>query len=229
MAEEYIVVGASSDGEGGYKTAPEAKDIESLVIAHKDGTTEEVSYHPGSTNPGQDTLQYIDENYPEAKGIVTGKMRGPENYNKRAIINEDEESIERIVEKYKNGEYDAEIDEYSLEEKAEEGKIGEPQKTGAGKGIRAEKGRGGHPPEEQEEYGKGSGTKYGRAAEGEPRERAYESESSGDESEDNQSEESTKKYEGSTESSGEAEAGEQEESADEGEEGSEEGSGEKAA
>ncbi|MBW2992851.1 hypothetical protein KY345_06570 [Candidatus Woesearchaeota archaeon] len=173
MAEEYIIIGSS---EG--KLASHASTIDTLVIAYKDGTAEEREYRTISENPGQEIMQFVDSNFPEAKAVITKEMTGPPNYSKRAIIKESEESIAEIVEKYNTGEYDPEIDKYSLEEKAEEAGI--PKRDGSGKGERDNKGRGGCPPEEQEEYGKGSGKKEGRAEEGSPKgdyesEKTYES------------------------------------------------------
>lgn len=202
MADEYIVVGASNG-----KLAGHASTIDSLLRVYKDGRTEETKYHSSSeTNPGQDVLQEIDANHSDAKAVITGKMQGPENYDKRAIINEDEDSIERVVEKYKSGEYDAKIDEHSLEEKTDDEQYDVPKRDGSGKGVRANKGRNPECDEEDyEEIGKGSGTKYGRSAEGKPRQRAYESESSDDESDSSESEEGETEEsseEGSSEGSG---------------------------
>jgi hypothetical protein len=180
MPDEYIIIGKDGD-----KRAQEAKDIGSLVIVYKGGSEKEIHYHTTSTNPGQELMQYIDDTYPEAKAVITGQMGGPSNYHKRAIIRESEESIEKVVKKYKNGEYDTEIKKYLLEEKAEEAPAGTPKKDGSGKGERANKGRGGCPPEEQEEYGRGSGTKEGRAEEGKPK-GDYESRESNENGESNE-------------------------------------------
>lgn len=178
MADEYIVIGKDGD-----KRAQEAKDIGSLVIAYKDGSEEEVQYHPTSTNPGQELMQHIDSSYPEAKAVITGQMVGPPNYHKRAIINESEESIEKVVEKYKNGEYDSIIEQQIKgAEEAEETPYKTPARDARGRGRRDPTGtgeKGGRnpecPPEEREEYGRGSGTKEGRAKEGKPKGTAYES------------------------------------------------------
>jgi hypothetical protein len=195
MADEYVIIGKDGD-----KRAQEAKDIGSLIVAHRDGRKEEILYHPTSANPGQDVMEYIDDTYPEAKAIITGQMAGPPNYNKRAVIREKEENINRIVEKYNNGEYDPEIDRCSLEKKAEEAPAKTPKQDGSGKGERANKGREGCPPEEQEEYGRGSGTKEGRAAEGKPKGTDYESKKTYERSE---SGEASEEDEGESPESGE--------------------------
>ncbi|GAG49114.1 unnamed protein product, partial [marine sediment metagenome] len=96
--------------------------------------------------------------------IITGELSGPPNYRKRAIINA-LGSIADIAEKYKKGDYDAQIDDYATEAVAQDDEPGVPKRRGDGEGVRAERGRGGCPPDEQEETGKGSGTRGGRAAE----------------------------------------------------------------
>jgi hypothetical protein len=192
MADEYIVVGSS---EG--KLAGHASTIDSLVIAYKDGKTEERAYHPDSKTLGQEVMQFIDANFPEAKAVITKEMEGPPNYNKWAVIKEDGGSIEEVVEKYKNGEYDAEIEKYSLEEKAKEAPAKTPKNDGSGGGTRANKGRSGCPPEEQEEYGRGSGTE-----EGKPKGTAYESKKSYESN--NAEEESEESAESSSEESDES-------------------------
>ena len=166
MSSGYIVVGTSKG-----KVAGHASTIDSIVRVYRDGKTEESKFSPSSTNPGQETLQHIDKFHAGAEAIITREMQGPSGYNKRAIINDNGESIDKIVEKYQKGEYDSEIE--AVDKKVKDTPIGSPTFTGEGKGVRAQKGRGGHPPEEQEEYGKGSGTKEGRAEEEKPQRKAY--------------------------------------------------------
>jgi hypothetical protein len=114
-----------------------------------------------------------ENNLRDAKAIITGIMIGPLGNNERAIIREEEESIEKIIEKYKNGEYDAEINKYPLE--PEEAIPGTRKEDGSGGGVSANR--------------KDDG---GKKTKGEPRERAHETsneqENSEDESEDSEGE-----------------------------------------
>ena len=175
MAGEYIIIGTSNS-----KLAGHADTIDSVLRAYKTGTIEKVRYHPTSDNPGQETLQYIDENHSDAKAIITGQMKGPINYKKRAIINDPEESITTVVKKYCDGEYDSEIEAQLAKEPDKkdngdsEGTYGIPKEDGSGGGIRANKGR--NPeckPGDYEVVGKGSGTKKGRASESNPKRPGY--------------------------------------------------------
>lgn len=164
------MIGASKEG----KVAGHADTIDSVVRAYKDGSVESTSYsgQPGSKTPGQDFLQYVDSKHPDAKAVVTGELRGPPGYKARALLNVREGSIESIMQRYQEGEFDEEIELYlAAIDKAETIRV--PVRSGAGKGVRALKGRGGHPPEEQEEVGLESGTKYGRKAEGKPKGLGY--------------------------------------------------------
>ncbi len=163
MSDNYIVIGASNGHVAGH-----ASTINTLVRAYKDGKTQSDNYKPTSKAPGQETLQYIDMSHSEAKAVITKELQGPSNYSGRAIINVGEDSIEAVVERYKNGEYDSEI------ANATKGKENIPYETpkndGSGEGDRGNTGR--NPdcsPDDYKPTGNGSGTEKGRAKEGNPK------------------------------------------------------------
>jgi hypothetical protein len=158
LPDEYIVVGARGDNAAGH-----AASIDSIVKVNRDGTTEVEKYAPKSRTPGQEVLQHVDSRYADAQAIITGELKGSPNYNKRAIIN-DSRSISDIAERYKNGDYDSEIKDYTTNV-AQDDEPGVPKRDGSGGGGRGNKGRGGCPEEEQEGTGRGSGTQGGRAVE----------------------------------------------------------------
>jgi len=164
-----IVIGIDSKG----KVADHANNIEALVeVDLEDGhILNKTNFKPKSSNPGQETIQATDRDFPNTEAIVTGLMQGPPNSKRKLVQVGPGKSVEDVVQIYKQGRLYSEKNTSSKDTGVEE--IGVPLKTGAGKGVRAQKGRGGHLPEEQEAYGKGSGTKYGRAAEASPRMAAY--------------------------------------------------------
>ena len=171
MPDKYIVIGVSK----GY-VAGHASTIDTLVRAYKDGKTQSDNYKPTSKAPGQETLQYIDISHPEAEAVITKELQGPSNYSGRTIINVGEDSIEAIVESYKNGEYDSKIAK-AVKEKGD-APYGTPKQDGNGKGERGNKGR--NPDCEPDDYkptGKGSGTEKGRAKEGNPKYQGNQAES----------------------------------------------------
>jgi len=165
-----IIIGAK---EGGTKVADHASSIDTLIEVDKDGNINKTSFKPSSSNPGQETMQFIDGHFSDAEAFIIGLMQGPPNSKRRIVQVESDENVEEVIEQYKQGKSYSEESSSSEENTEKEGEIGVPLKTGAGKGVRAQKGRGGHPPEEQEVYGKGSGTRYGRVAEASPRMAAY--------------------------------------------------------
>jgi hypothetical protein len=160
MSDTYIVIGASK----GY-IAGHASTIDTLVRAYKDGRTKSHTYKPASNNPGQETLQYIDSSHSEAEAVITKELQGPINYSGRAIINVGEDSIDKVIKNYKNGEYDSEISDAT--KRKGDASYDTPKQDGSGKGERDNEGR--NPdcgPDDYKPTGKGSGTEKGRAKKG---------------------------------------------------------------
>lgn len=175
MADNYIIIGAKkNDGyKSKYKVADHAMHVDTLVKVYENGKKELIPYRSKSKNPGVDLVNHINDNYPDCKVMILGqKLQYANNLKKGVNVKVGGcTDIDDVVGKYASGEL------YGLDIKKESKAptpYGVPQKTGVGRGIRAQKGRGGHPPEEQEIYGRGSGTKEGRAKEGKPKRAAYE-------------------------------------------------------
>ncbi|MBR9691227.1 hypothetical protein GOV06_00400 [Candidatus Woesearchaeota archaeon] len=162
-----IVIGAA---EGGTKVAGHASSIDTLISVDKSGSTRKISFKPTSSNPGQETMQFIDGHFSDTDAFIIGLMQGPPN-SKKKIIQEHGKSVEEVVEKYKDGKKS-----YSKETSSSKEETGYnvPKQDGSGKGTRANMGR--NPecePEDYKETGQGSGTSSGRVAEASPKKAAY--------------------------------------------------------
>jgi hypothetical protein len=156
-----FIVGIDKSGN----VAAEAKDVTALVKIDSNGNTEAVSFRPKTKNPGQEVIQASGE----AETIVMGLMQGPPNSKKQIVNVEPGTSVEKVVEKYKQGNL------YTKEDKSEtKTQYNVPKKDGSGQGTRANIGR--NPecsPEDYKETGQGSGTLSGRLSEGRPQAKTY--------------------------------------------------------
>jgi hypothetical protein len=163
----HIVIGAKDNRSN---VADHASNIDALIEVDKSGNTREISFKPKSSNPGQETIQFIEGHFSDTEAFIIGLMQGPPN-SKTKIVQEPNKSVKEIIEQYKKGEKS-----YSKEtssSKEEETEYNVPKRDASGKGTRANKGR--NPecaPEDYKEIGQGSGTKYGRAAETSPQMKA---------------------------------------------------------
>lgn len=161
-----FIIGAK---QGGSEVADHADSIDTLIEVNESGTTK-VDFRPSSTNPGQETLAFIEENFPDAKAIITSLMQGPPN-SKIEVIQEQNKGVNELIEKYKQAYLSSEGESEEKEESEEQYNV--PKKRGGGRGTREEKGR--NPecePEKYKETGQGSETQYGRAAEAKPQKKA---------------------------------------------------------
>ena len=174
MTGDYIIIGAkkSDKYKSKHEVADHAMHVDTLVKVYKDGKKEIIPYKSRGTNPGVDLVNHINGNHPDCKVLILGqKLQYANNLKKGVNVKVGAGTdIEDVVGNYASGSL------YGLDVKKETKAptpIGIPQRTGVGMGERTQKGRGGHPPEEQEVYGRGSGTKEGRAKEGKPKRTAY--------------------------------------------------------
>ena len=164
-----IVIGAA---EGGTKVAGHASSIDTLIEVDKNGNTRQISFKPKSSNPGQETMQFIEGNFSDTEAFIIGLMQGPPN-SKKKIVQEPDKEVEEIIKKYKDG-ANSYSNKTSSNQDKEEAEYNVPKQDGSGKGVRANKGR--NPecaPEDYKEIGQGSGTKLGRVAEASPQKKAY--------------------------------------------------------
>ena len=162
---QSIVIGAK---EHGTKIADHASSIDTLISVDKSGNTREISFKPASSNPGQETMQFIDGNFSDADAFIIGLMQGPPN-SKIKIVQEPDKSVGEIIEQYKKEEKS-----YSKENSTSSGKKEEkynvPKQDGSGGGI-GNIGR--NPecePEDYKEIGQGSGRRVTNAS---PQRKAY--------------------------------------------------------
>ncbi|MBW2995701.1 hypothetical protein KY332_00200 [Candidatus Woesearchaeota archaeon] len=163
-----IVIGAK---EGGIKVADHASSIDTLIGVDKSGNTRKMSFKPTSSNPGQETMQFIDGHFSDAEAFIIGLMQGPPN-SKRKIVQESDKSVKDVIEEYKKGEKSYSKETSSSKEGETEYNV--PKQDGSGKGTRDNMGR--NPecaPEDYKEIGQGSGTSSGRAEEASPQRKAY--------------------------------------------------------
>ncbi len=175
MVDKYILIGAKKNDtyKSKHEVAHHAMHIDTLVKAYKNGTKEHMPYMSKSKNPGVDLVNHINDNHPDCEAIVLGQKLQYANNLKNSVSIKDKggSDIDTIVEKYTSGKL------YGLNikpEKKTETPYHTPKKDASGEGVRAQKGRGGHPPELQEKYGLGSKTEKGRVDEGKPKRAAYE-------------------------------------------------------
>ena len=166
-----IIIGAK-----GNKVADHASSIDTLIEVNKSGKTKKTSFKTTSSNPGQETLQFIDKHFSEAEAIIMGLMEGSPNSKRKIVHVKPGENVEKIIEQYKKDESYITKESSSKKKNGENTKTnyGTPKQDGSGQGTRTNKGR--NPecaPEDYKKTGLGSGTKSGRVVETSPQMKAY--------------------------------------------------------